>query len=244
VEHQHNWERQREQLSALLDNELGEQERAALKAHLPTCVACRAELESLRRTRGLVRALPQPALPRSFALPLEAVSVHEPQRQAAPAARLIPGPERRRSSAPPARLPNQRRPVRALQWLSSIAAVLGIVVLLSGFFSSYTSRNAATGTASFSSNQGQTAGAPVPTNTRPSLPEHTPNGTNSGFNTPSPTTEAPAATPTTDEGHTLSQNPAPGISSSPFFSITGLGVLLLLLSACGFIISWALRRRW
>lgn len=243
MEHQHDWE-QREQLSALLDNELGEQERAELEAHLPSCAACRAELESLRRTRNLVRALPQPPLPRSFALPLEAAPRQEQPHQSASAARPAPGPQHRPSSAPPARLPNRRRPVRALQWLSSIAAVLGVVVLLSGFFSSHTSMTAATSTASFGNNQGQTANAPMPTNTQPSLPERTPNGTHPGLGTPSPTTETPAATSTTDDGHTLSQNPPSGASSSPFFSITGLGVLLLLLGASGFAISWALRRRW
>lgn len=237
MEHQHDWEQQREQLSALLDNELGEQERAELEAHLLSCASCRAELESLRRTRDLVRALPQPALPRSFALPLEAAPAQEQPHQSASAARPAPGPQ-------PTRLPNRRRPVRALQWLSSIAAVLGIVVLLSGFFSSHTFENAATSAPSFGSNQGQTANAPMPTNTQPSLPERTPNGTHPGLGTPSPTTDTPAATSTADDGHTLSQNPASGASSNPFFSITGLGVLLLLLSVCGFAISWALHRRW
>lgn len=244
MEHQHNWEQQREQLSALLDNELGEQERAELEAHLPTCAACRAELESLRRTRDLVRALPQPALPRSFALPLEAAPRQEQPRQFASATRPAPGPQRRIPAAPPTRMPNRRRPARALQWLSSIAAVLGIVVLLSGFFSSHTLRNTATSATSFGSNQGQTAGAPVPTSTHPSLPDHTPNDTNPGLNTPSPTTETPAATPTASDGHTLNSTSPSGASPSPFLSATGLGVLLLLLSACGFAIAWALRRRW
>ena len=98
MEHlEHDWEQQREQLSALLDNELDEQERAELETHLPTCVECRAELESLRRTKALVRALPQPALPRSFALPLEAASLPE-QRLETAAARPTP-----RSAQPTAR---------------------------------------------------------------------------------------------------------------------------------------------
>ena len=242
MEHQHDWEQQREQLSALLDNELGEQERAELGAHLPTCAACRAELASLRRTRALVRALPQPALPRSFALPLEAMPRQEQPRQFASAARPASVPQRRIPAAPPIRVPNRRRPARALQWLSSIAAVLGIVVLLSGFFSSHTFENAATYGTANSAQQPVSAGQTA--NTTTPAPDRTPNETNPGLNTPSPTTETPAATSTASDGHTLNSTSPSGASSSPLLSATGLGVLLLLLSACGFAIAWALRRRW
>jgi hypothetical protein len=122
--------------------------------------------------------------------------------------------------------------------------VLGIVVLLSGFFSSHTFENTATSAPSFGSNQGQTAGALVPTSIPSSAPDRTPNETNPGLNTPSPTTETPAATSTASDGHTLNSTSPSGASSSPLLSATGLGVLLLLLSACGFAIAWALRRRW
>jgi negative regulator of sigma E activity len=245
VEHsQHDWERQRDQLSALLDNELDEQERAALTAHLPTCAECRAELESLRRTRALVRALPQPALPRSFALPLEAAPVQELPRPAAAAS-----PARRHPSAPPARLSNRRRPLRTLQWISTIAAVLGIALLLSSFLSglsfggratsaSYTNAPAAAGT-------GQQSSTPAPTSRT--------TDTHTGESTPSvPTTKPPGATPTpsptTSERKLGGPGSASGAPSNPFLgaliSTTGLGALLLILSACGFTIAWAMRRRY
>jgi negative regulator of sigma E activity len=244
VEHlEHDWDRQREQLSALLDNELDEQERAELLAHLPTCAECRAELESLRRTRALIRALPQPALPRSFALPVEAAPVSEVPRATAVLARPVPA-SRPTSGPPTSRAGRSRSPVRTLQWLSSIAAVLGIVVLFSGFFSSHTFSAATTSTAAFGNNQGQTAGAQVPTGTSPSTPARTPNGTRPGVGTPAPTERVPAATPTASGEKTPGSSPAPGDPLGPFISVTGLGILLLLLSACGFAISWGLRRRY
>src|SRR5260370_26817699 len=67
--HPADWERQREQLSAYLDDELEPAERAALERHLPDCPRCQSELRELRAVRGLLRALPVPALPRSFVLP-------------------------------------------------------------------------------------------------------------------------------------------------------------------------------
>ncbi|HKS68809.1 MAG TPA: zf-HC2 domain-containing protein, partial [Ktedonobacterales bacterium] len=59
----------RERLSAYLDGELAPGDDAALERHLATCAECRDELAGLREVRALLRALPQPALPRSFALP-------------------------------------------------------------------------------------------------------------------------------------------------------------------------------
>lgn len=51
------------------DGALELREDAALQAHLSTCADCQHELAALRQTRALVRALPTPALARSFTLP-------------------------------------------------------------------------------------------------------------------------------------------------------------------------------
>ena len=148
MEHlEHDWEQQREQLSALIDNELDEQERAELETHLPTCAECRAELESLQRTRALVRALPQPALPRSFALPLEAASLPEQTFETA-AARPAPRSAQPLPSGTSARRTNRRPSLRTLQWISSIAAVLGLALLLSNAFSGVSFTTDLAGTAS------------------------------------------------------------------------------------------------
>src|SRR6185312_17309916 len=64
-------EYRQEQLSAALDGMLAPEEQTALDAHLAGCETCRRELEELRQVRMLLRALPEPALPRSFLLPTE-----------------------------------------------------------------------------------------------------------------------------------------------------------------------------
>ncbi len=55
-----------EQLSAYLDGELTEAERATLEARLQANPALYGELDSLRQTVALVRSLPRLAAPRSL----------------------------------------------------------------------------------------------------------------------------------------------------------------------------------
>lgn len=55
-----------EELSALLDGELPAAEADAIRRHLDTCAACRADLEALRGTIAMLRVLPAAAPPRSF----------------------------------------------------------------------------------------------------------------------------------------------------------------------------------
>jgi anti-sigma factor RsiW len=243
LEHQeHDWNRQREQLSALLDDELTEHERAALEAHLSTCAQCRAELTSLRRARALVRALPQPTLPRTFALPLATTPAQETPQQALPAARPAASPERRSSSASPARLTTRRRQMRTLQWISTIAAVLGIVLLLPGAFSSLALRGETTANSAYSNQAPVTSGqgsAALPSPTRTEM-------THPSSDTPAPTAAEPSATP----GKNIAGGqPLNGTTSSPggssswsLLSTTNLGLLLLVLSACGFAFIWRWHR--
>jgi hypothetical protein len=143
--HQRDWEAQRERLSAYLDYQLPADERAALERHLPTCARCTAELAELRRTVAVLRALPAPALPRSFALP-ESAAAAEPMG-ASGRERPADGADRERSGAAlltplparaPARTPPGGRPPRwsgIAQWAGGLAAVAGLVVLLGGVLS-------------------------------------------------------------------------------------------------------------
>jgi len=71
--HTSDWDEQRERLSAYLDGELDEGEREALEQHLPTCEQCQRTLDDFREVRALLRAMPVPAMPRSFAIPTEGV---------------------------------------------------------------------------------------------------------------------------------------------------------------------------
>ena len=57
-----------EQLSAYVDGQLDEAEAARLEAHVEACSPCREALAELRIVRSTLRALPQVAAPRSFAL--------------------------------------------------------------------------------------------------------------------------------------------------------------------------------
>lgn len=63
-----NHRRWRQNLSAYLDRRLSPEAQHALEAHLATCEGCRKELAALQATVSLLRALPQAAAPRSFAL--------------------------------------------------------------------------------------------------------------------------------------------------------------------------------
>ncbi len=236
----HDWDQQREQLSALLDNELNEQEREQLAAHLRTCSACRAELESMRRARALVRALPQPALPRSFALPIAVSPAPATPHQAASAGQSAPA-SGRSASARPTPIRSRRGPLRALQWLSAIAAVLGIVLLLASAFPSFSFRGFST-TASNSAQAPENAGRTEDAASSTPSPVRTP-ATQPGIDTPAPTAAPPSSTPGTALTGGDAASPAAGSSAGPPTSVTGLGILLLLLSACGFAITWAIRRR-
>jgi hypothetical protein len=122
-----DWDQQLEQLSAYLDNEVDERERAALEQHLPTCEECRQALEELRQSRALLRALSAPALPRSFLLP-ETGAVPEPLSRGGKgsAATLSSSSSDQRAGA---------RRARALQWIGGLVAALGLFLLFSSTLS-------------------------------------------------------------------------------------------------------------
>lgn len=55
-----NCERHNRNLSALLDGRLGRREEARLRHHLADCRRCASDLEEIKRSRDLLRALPDP----------------------------------------------------------------------------------------------------------------------------------------------------------------------------------------
>ncbi len=109
-----------EKLSAYLDGMLDEPQRAALENQLAQDDTLRAELDALRQTIALVRALPILRAPRNFTLTAEMVSVEIPQQMPAP----MPTPQTKRMVNFP-----------AMTLLSAAASfifvVLGAVLLLS-----------------------------------------------------------------------------------------------------------------
>jgi anti-sigma factor RsiW len=109
-----------EQLSAFLDAQLSPAEQAEYHAHIESCQQCQSALASLRQTVALLRAMPQPSVPRSFALPAGVTYLQAPAaRQGEP----TQTPARRR-------LPHYLQ--RSLRAMSTIAAVIGFFFLLSG----------------------------------------------------------------------------------------------------------------
>jgi negative regulator of sigma E activity len=237
---EHNWEQQREQLSALLDNQLGEQERSALEAHLRDCAECQAELASLQQTRALLRALPQPALPRNFTLSLDVAVEELPEVE--PVHQPAPQPAQHPRSLRHAREQRWKRPVQVMQWLSTVAAVLGLVLLCSSAFSSvHLSMGGASNTSSSAPSAAQATSYRTPPVVR------TGNTLPGGGSSPVATQDTPASTPTPVPFSTTPGG-SPGGTSNPniqwFISATGLGVLLLILSACGFIAARILQRQW
>ena len=91
-------------LSAYVDGELGNRERARVESHLARCHACRASIRSLRWTKQLLRQAPAVKVPRAFVV-----------READLA-------QTRRAVA-------LRRPLAATQWATAVVALLFILVL-------------------------------------------------------------------------------------------------------------------
>ena len=108
-----------EQLSAFVDKQLSPDEQAVFDAHLSTCPQCQRKLADLRLTVGLLRALPQEEVPRSFVLP---APVQE--RPARRAAVVTPVARQRRV------WPNALQ--RTVRTVSTLAAVLALIFIISG----------------------------------------------------------------------------------------------------------------
>src|SRR5690242_17345285 len=116
-------EYRQEQLSAALDGMLAPEEQAALDAHLAGCEMCARELGELRQVRMLLRAVPEPALPRSFLLPTEGepAAPHSPTRVAERATTITPLRQPTRTAA---------RMLQVTRWIGTVAAVLGMALFL------------------------------------------------------------------------------------------------------------------
>lgn len=232
-----------EQLSAFLDKQLTPQEQAFFDAHLQSCQRCQHVLAELRSTKALLRAMPEPSLPRSFTLP--AALSQEP----APRPQPLPLPARQR------RVPRYmlQRTVRAV---STLAAVIAVLFILSGVLAGFHPGGAASMSAGTVANSGNVP-APASTSTfgRDLTQEpHAVHGTaatkepSNGATTQPPTASTPVPTPTstaTSNGTNQVVPPSPP-TLPPYLDIGQpegrllLGAFLLLLSIAGLI---ATRRR-
>jgi hypothetical protein len=221
----------RERLSAYLDGELEAGDAAALERHLRGCAECRAELAALREVRSLLSALPQPALPRSFALPASAAAR---ARRVPSAAASWPAAESARTAG--RRAPTGRASVSALartaQWIGSVAAACGLLLLLStavlGAIPNASPNSSAMGPISGASgpahagtNPQQTASMPTPHVV--ATPVTTP-GVAQGVGTPAQGTPAPGVGTPAQASHQVVPLPTAGESLS--FPIVGAGLFI------------------
>ena len=126
------------QLSTLLDGQLPVEEREFSDAHLATCEQCQQELESLRQTKMLLHAMPRPALSRSFTLP---VSTQQVDTSTIPAP-ITPITEYRSTPRRASSRPYYAR--TALRTIGTLAAMVGLVLLLSSLIPFVTHRGGGT----------------------------------------------------------------------------------------------------
>ncbi len=231
-----------EQLSALLDGEVSAEERTQWEAHLKTCQRCQQELAALRQTVALLRALPQPALPRSFELP--------PVEIAEPAALFTGTRQAAAHTAPPQRAQERHRPGRpylrfAFRTLSAVAAMIGIVFVLSALGPALLERGSAVNSTSYSSSGSASSNAQGPVPATPSTGIHA-----QSVMTPAshPATTPAAGQKTSAADHTTTPDESsqpPSLATWPvflFFNLStpegrlGLGILLFVLGMMGYIL--------
>lgn len=223
-----------EQLSALIDRQVSAQEETAWNAHLRTCEECRQNLAGLRRTSALLRALPQQEAPRSFVLTpelLRASSSDESKREPTRQQRANVVPLRRESA--------WRRTARgAFRTMSTLAAVLGIVILISGLLPMFSLQVSFNTAAPRSSNSNNSATQPrQPTGVvKPHVTPNTRAQTETAAPHPTPT---PVPTPATQQHNPAAQAP-PSIDFGQPVTRLALGAALLLLGILALLLT---RRR-
>jgi anti-sigma factor RsiW len=240
-----------EQLSAYLDDQLSPGEQSDCHAHLSACQQCQARLADLRRTVVLLRTLPQARLPRSFALPTSTIPASErPARQVATVS------ESGGRITPLRRDQHRGHPIlqRSMRTLSTIAAVIGLLLIMSGFLANVhfegVANPSAAVPASSSSNISSTHNAVTPSGAQRSDQAggtSLPTKSAAGAGTPAPqqvqtpiesVRSAPSPTVQNQSAHL----PAAIDLSTPQ-GHAGVGVILLVIGILGLIVTGFIRRR-
>lgn len=226
-----------EQLSAFFDRQLSSEEQAVFDAHISTCQQCQNNLADLRLTVALLRAMPEEKVPRSFVLPGALAPV--PVRTIREDTTFTPTAGKQH-----ARFNTLRRSVRVV---STLAAVLALLIIVSGLFPSlhYGANESATTAAPVSSSgSANTTHAPVQT---PNVQKPTGVQSNARTVTPSPVasqTPGPTGTATTKASTVAPNDQSPTVLPAidfiqPLVRLS-LGVLLLALSIIVLVVT---RRR-
>jgi hypothetical protein len=242
---QHDRHLTTEELSAFLDGQLAPTEHAQWDEHLKTCEECQLKVADLRQTVALLHALPQPRLPRSFVLPTEAIvtpiAAHREQRtglEASPKLRWI--------------WPSYIQ--ATVRTISTLAAMVGIVLVLAGLLTTVQLQHGATSASA-------PMAAPSVSNGDNAQNGNTSGGTanNQAKSASSATTTVQALTPMAAHASQPTSVPTSGDAesqqqyssareSSAFLDLntaegrTGVGILLLALSIVGFVLLARQRR--
>ena len=139
-----------EQCSAFLDQQLSPTEMVTCRTHLASCEQCQHVLAELQQTVSLLRALPPPVLPRSFMLPATTEIVPSSVRETQASAKGIAT-----SRSTHRRLSTLRY---GMQFVSALAAVVGVIFVLSGLLLTLENHSAGmTSATSYSSANGTSA---------------------------------------------------------------------------------------
>lgn len=214
------------QLSAYIDQELPSAELARCNAHIQSCQQCHAMLTDLQLTTMLLRNIPQVEVPRSFTLPLNSTLLPE-----------TPDPAVLSSY----RSGSQKRPFlqRSLRTLSALAAIVGLVFILIGAFTTFSHSH-------FTTAVSQSSSLPtLPSSQSPSHIHNTPSGTQAtnaaGQSTAKAGTPRSSATPRLP--NTSHQPPEPQTELPPVLDVSqpagrlGIGLGLFILGLLGVILT-------
>jgi hypothetical protein len=233
--------------------------------HLHSCAQCQHELAELNATVKLLHALPQPALPRSFTLPSTITqdapqTITTRQRQRIHARKLQTAANCTQSALtehPTHDAGNRRRSRTTLRAFSSLTAVAGVLLVLSGFFNTlpFTAAlpfNAANDKCSGTVGNGQQTGLDHNGNLVTPIVQGASNDQNvtPSTNQPSPATKVEAPQTTGQHAPAVAK-PAPANhgqttlqQSVPWLALLdlhrqagriGLGILFLLLGSSGLL---------
>lgn len=212
IDNEHrNWDEQQTLLSAYLDGELTDGEQARLERHIADCARCQDALAELRRVRALLRALPTPALPRSFLLP---------ESGSLPAPRSVPSPVTPTANSP--RSPRRAQPsriTRAAQWVGGLAATVGVGLVIGSVVVG--------GHRVATNSQGSAARAPSSQNAPAATPHYnsTQRPSSTGGEPHASAAQPTAPTPTSTTVH-ASPVSTPSPEEVPVAPITGAGLAL------------------
>jgi len=240
-----------EQLSAVLDKQFSLSEQSDWNAHLRTCQQCQSRLADLRQTVALLHALPQAELPRSFVLPTSTTLA--PERHLHPIAQNARASGSGGLITPIARARRKRPSIvqRSVRALSTIAAVVGFILIMSGFLAGAHIGGGASTATTASSGTGQVTHNSSSTPPKANQPGQSANATSTGSERPGATTPQvtqtphetvrPAPSPVAAQDHTSSVPKVLDLSTSE--GLEGVGLILLVLGFLGLVVMRVVRRR-